>query len=216
MYSSMRVSVAALLSMLAAAAPLAAQGAAAPKFAYVDTRLILEQAPGRADIEAVLQKEVDAIQVEVKRMQDSLQAMMTKFDKDQATLTLAEKESCTKTLSQRQSEYQQRTQELQQKAQARQQELVQPLLDQVKLVLEDVRQELGYAMVFDISGQGASIVAADKNLNISDRVIAKLRTMPPPKVAAAHADTAAKKPIIGAPLQAPAGVKPPSGKPDRE
>jgi outer membrane protein len=214
----MRVSVAALFSMLAAAAPLAAQavGAGAPqKFAYVDTRMILEQAPGRTEIEAVLQKEVDAMQVEVKRMQDSLQAMMTKFDKDQATLTLVEKEARTKSLAQKQSEYQQRTQELQSKAQARQQELVQPLLDQVKLVLEDVRQELGYAMVFDIGGQGASIVAADKNLNISDRVIAKLRTMPAPKVAA-KTDSAVKKPAVGAPLQAPAGVKPPSGKPDSE
>jgi hypothetical protein len=74
-----------------------------------------------------------------------------------------------------------------------------------------VRAELGYAVILDI-GQSAAIVAADKNLNISDRVIAKLRTMPVPVIvdksaATKAADTkgGAKAPA-GGPVAAPAGI----------
>ena len=34
----------------------------------------------------------------------------------------------------------------------------------------------GYAMIFDAGAQGTSIVAADKSLDLSDRVIAQLKT----------------------------------------
>ena len=192
---------------VAAAAPLAAQAPVAPaKIAYVDTREIMAAAPGRAEAEAAFQKEVVVMQAQVKRMSDSLNAMIAEFQKVAPTLTAAQREKRQKDLEEKRLEYQERSQALDQQAQSRQAELLQPILDQIKLVLEEVRADAGYTFILDI-GQGSSgIVAADKNLNISERVIAKLRTMPIPAVAAKKDEKAADKKPAGAPMAAPAGV----------
>ncbi|MBI1808622.1 MAG: OmpH family outer membrane protein [Gemmatimonadetes bacterium] len=191
-----------------AAAPAVAQGtsAAMPKFAYVNSSAIMNAAPGRAPIDSQFQKELAVLQDSAKKMNDALLASFAEFQKVQATLTQAQKDARTKTLQERQAEAQTRSNEMEQQAQRREQELMQPLLDQIKMVLEDIRVEGGYTFIFDVAG-GAGIVAADKNLDISDRVIAKLRTMPNPKIAAKSAVPA--KPA-GAPIAAPAGIKPPA------
>lgn len=203
-----RAALAASTIAAAAVAPLAAQAPVAPaKIAYVDTREIMAAAPGRAEAEAAFQKEVVVMQQQVKRMSDSLNAMVAEFQKVAPTLTQAQREKRQKDLEDKRLEYQERSQALDQQAQSRQAELLQPILDQIKLVLEEVRADGGYTFILDI-GQGSSgIVAADKNLNISERVIAKLRTMPAPAVATKKDDkTVEKKPAQGAPLAAPAGV----------
>lgn len=203
MQSTMRARCAASLFLLAAAAPLAAQPT--QKFAYVDTRAILEVAPGRVEAEAQLQKEGAAMKATIDKMNEKVVAMVSDYTKLPATATQAERDTRAKAVQEKQGELQQKNQELQDQYNQRQAELLQPILDQIKLVLEDLRVEGGYTFIFDI-GQNAAIVAADKNLNISDRAIAKLRTMPKPTIAA-RSDSARKP--VGAPLNGAAGVKRP-------
>ena len=70
---------------------------------------------------------------------------------------------------------------------------MQPILDRVKEAIEDMRVEGGYSMIFN-ADQGSPIVAVDKNLNVTERVLAKLRgttasapTAPKPGCAAPRA-----------------------------
>ncbi len=211
------------LLILAPVAAVSAQGAAV-RIAYVDTRVLVNGAPATAAAQAVLQRDVAAMDAQVKRMSDSLDALTGAFNKEQASLVGAARESRLKAITDRQAEYQQRFQDLQQQAQDREAEVMQPILDQIKLVLEDVRQEGNYTMIFDVS-QGGAIVAADKNLNINDRVLAKLRTLPVPTIAApagaSGAGAAKAAPPPGAPMSTPAGVRgpgaaaqPPAKRPD--
>lgn len=189
------------------AAPLAAQTAL--KISYVDTRKIMEQAPGRVEAQALYEKELGGAQDKAKKMVDSLQAEIGQYQKMQPTLTAAQRDAKEKTLGQRQAEVQQRGQEMEAAMSARQNDIMAPILDQIKLALEDVRVEGQYTFIFDVASN-SGIVAADKNLDISDRVIAKLRTMPMPVIGGVKADPKAtdpKKP--GAATPAPAGVKPP-------
>jgi outer membrane protein len=86
-----------------------------------------------------------------------------------------------------------KNQQLQQQAQQRQNELMAPIMEQVKKVLDDIRLEDGYAMI--ITGDPNLILSYDKNLDITDRVVARLKTV---------ASTPTKTP--GAPVSAPAGV----------
>jgi len=211
MSSFVRALGAVSLVSLAVAPSLVAQGAPAamPKFAYVNSAAIMNAAPGRAPIDSQFQKELAVLQDSAKKMNDALLASFSEFQKVQATLTQAQKDARTKTLQEKQAEAQARSNEMEQGAQRREQELMQPLLDQIKLALEDIRVEGGYTMIFDVAG-GSGIVAADKNLDISDRVIARLRTMPTPKIAPkGDASKAPAKPA-GAPVAAPTGVKPPA------
>jgi len=206
---------AAILLALAAAAPLSAQTAPL-KIAYVNTRNILEAAPGRPDAEAQLQKEATLMQDKAKKMSDSLQAAIDEYKKVMPTLTQAQRDAREKTLGQRQADMQQRAQDMETAMQGRQNELMAPILDQIKLVLEDVRVDGNYTFLFDVAN-ASGIVAADKNLDISDRVIAKLRTMPAPKAGDAKKDAKdvkkpadEKKAADKTPVPAPAGVKKPA------
>jgi outer membrane protein len=195
--------------------PIAALPAQAPvKVAYVDSRYILNNAPATPAAQAAYQKDLNAAQAQMQRMSDSLDALTAAFNKEQATLLGEKRDARFKQISDKQGEYQARSNALQQQLQDREADLMQPILDQIKIALEDVRMEMGLTMIFDVSNNGA-VVAADKNLNISDRVVAKLRTMPVPTVAgsgaapAGDSKAAGKAPAAGAPVAAPAGVRGP-------
>ena len=167
----LRAAPIALVLLTAISLPARAQGI---KVAYVQTAVLLEQAPGRAKAEAQFDKETGTYREQIKRMSDSLNAMVADFQKRQTTLTAAARETQGKGIEAKQAEYQRRTQELEQKAQGRQNELVQPILDKIKQAIEDVRVEGGYAMIFN-ADQGSPIVAVDKTLNVTDRVLTRLK-----------------------------------------
>jgi outer membrane protein len=198
---------AATVLVVSQAAPLSAQSAPPQRFAYVDTREILNQAPGRAEAEAQLQKEAVVWEAEIKKMQDTMNGMIADFQKKQATFTPAERDKQTKVIQDKQGEFQKRNDEINAEAERRRSEVLQPILDQIKLALEDVRKASALDAIFDV-GQNATIVAVDKNLNLSDRVIARLRVLGAPAVpaakAAAPAAPAAKP--SGLPISAPSGI----------
>ena len=180
--------------LIALSLPARAQGV---KVAYVQTSVLLDQAPGRAEAEAQFDKETGTYREQIKRMSDSLNAMVADFQKRQTALAAAARETQAKGIQAKEAEYQRRTQELEQKAQGRQQELVQPILDKIKQAIEDVRVEGGYAMIFN-ADQGSPIVAVDKSLNVTDRVLSRLK------------GTTASAPRPSAAAPAPSGVTRPS------
>ena len=204
-----RALLGAFLTLLILPAVAAAQGTGA-KFAYVDTRELLDKAPGRPEADAQWKKEAQGFQDQVTRMQDSLQAMIAAYQKAEASLTPAARDTRQKGIGDREQEYQTRTQALDIQAQQRQAQLLQPIIEQIKVALEDVRSAEGLTAIFDVGSQGNPIVAIDKNLNITDKVLVKLRSMPVPQVAAPKA--AAPAPAAAKPVPPPAGpVSAPAG-----
>ena len=185
---------------------LAAGSAAAqtvPKFGYVNSAKILADAPGRAEAEAQFNTEVKAYQAQLQRMSDSLQALAANFDKEAPKLDSATRETRASSIRTKEADYQKRAQALDQQMQNRQAELVRPLMEQVQKIIEQVRSEDHYAMIFDVGSQTSVIVAADKSLDITDKVMARLKAAPKPVAA----------PAKGTPLTTkPAGVSRP---PDR-
>jgi outer membrane protein len=176
--------------------------AQAQKNAYIRSSVLLDQAPGRVEAQQQFEKETAPFSDQIKRMNDSLNAMIANYTKAQATLTPAARETRGREIQGKQAEYQRRTNDLQQKAQQREAELVQPILDRVKGAIEEVRVEGGFSFVFN-ADQGSSLVAMDKNLDITDRVLTKLRST----------TAAAPKPATGAPATAPSGVTRPQTPP---
>jgi outer membrane protein len=168
-----RAAPAAFLIVTALASQASAQSG--QKLAYVRSSVLLEQAPGRAEAEAQFDRETSTFRDQIKRMSDSLNVMVASFQKVAPTLSATVRDTRGKELQGRQTEYERRTRELEQRAQARQSELVQPILDRVKASIEDVRVEGGYSFIFNMD-QGSPILAADKNLDLTDRVLMKLRS----------------------------------------
>ena len=207
MLVSFRALRGALLTSLFLVPSIATAQGAIPKFAYVDSRELLDKAPGRGDADAQWKKEAQAMQNEVTRMQDSLQAMIAAYQKAEAGLSPAARDARQKGINDKQEEYQTRTQALDLQAQQRQAALLQPIIDQIKVTLEDIRKEDGLTAILDVGSQGNPIVAIDKNLNITDKVLVKLRTMPTPLV---NMPPSTAKPAAPAgPVAAPAGAAKP-------
>ena len=224
----LRAAAAALtvLAAAAAAVPAAAQQANPPaKIAYLNSQIILQNAPGRAEAESQFEREMNGYRQQVQRMGDSLQTMIADYNKQEISLSPAAKETRQKTIRAREEAFQKRTQELEQRAQQRQLELVQPIMEKVQKVISDIRAEGNYAMIFDAGSNAGVLVAADTSLNITNQVLARMGVKPttaqntaPALPGAASATPAAnsnKRPAGGAPLSAPAGVTRPKTPPTR-
>lgn len=201
-----------LAALFVAAAPLAAQPAVTAKLGYIRSQSILESAPGRADAEKALEAEAQVLSDSIRKLEEGFGRQVQEFQK--AAPAMAEKVRQTRDslLRARGAELQIQSQSMQRAFQQRQAEMMQPITAQIRLVLEDLRAAEGYAMIFDAdASQGGGIVASDKNLDLTDRVIQKLRMMPKPTLptgAPATPAGAEKKPSAG-PVSAPAGVQRP-------
>lgn len=164
--------------LLAVASPLSAQQpAAGAKIAYVNPQALFASAPGRAQAESAFVKETETFRIELSRMSDALNAMVTQYQKDEARLTAADKERRQRAIGLKEDSLRGRQQQLEQQASQRQNELMAPIMEAVRKVLEDIRVEDGYSMILSSEPGASSILAADKNLDITDRVVARLKTM---------------------------------------
>ncbi len=190
MRGTIRAAIMAAMSLALAAAPARAQ---VLKLGYINSAQILSQAPGRVEAEAQFDKEVVAYRAQLQRMNDSLNALAAAFDKDAPKLDSATRERRGSAVREREARYQSRARALDSTMQTRQAELVRPIMEQVQKVIEAIRAEDGYSMILDVGSQTSIVVAADKKLDLTDKVLARLKTMPMPG-------------ITGGPVTTPAGV----------
>ena len=184
----LRASAIALATSLIVAGPAAVQaqqGTAVPKIAYINSALLLQQAPGRAEAEAQFEREVGAYRQQIQRMDDSLKTLVAAFDRDAPKMDSVAREARRASIGQTETQYQQRARGLDSTMQTRQAQLVKPIMERVQSVIEAIRSEDGYAMIFDVGAQVSVVVSADKKLDLTDRVLARLKTQGIPPVAPA-------------------------------
>jgi Skp family chaperone for outer membrane proteins len=199
--------VAALLTVLTlgTSASLSAQ----QRIGYVDSRKVLQEMPGRAQVETQMRTGLEQLSLRQKTMVDSLNAMMGAFERDSSALSQADRVARFTLLQQYDARYRDTLQVLEAEAEQQQVAAMQPLFDTIRLALEDLRQSEGYTMIFDIGSQTNQIVAMDRNLDLSDRLLAKIRAMP----AGARPATAPTTPTPAAttPPRPPGPVSQPTG-----
>jgi outer membrane protein len=150
------------------------------KIGYINSAQLLQEAPGRAEAEAQFDREVGAYRTQLQRMNDSLNTLMAAFDRDAAKLDTTTRAARGKVIRDRETEYQARARGLDSTMQARQAQLVKPIMERVQSVIEAIRQEDGYSMILDVGAQASVVVAADKRLDLTDRVLARLKSQGPP------------------------------------
>jgi len=149
------------------------------KIGYINSALILQQAPGRAEAEAQFDREVGVYRQQIQRMDDSLKTLMAAFDRDAPKLDSVTRDARRTSIGQREAEYQGRARGLDSTMQARQAELVKPIMQRVQTVIETIRAEDNYAVILDVGAQVSVVVAADKRLDLTDRVLARLKSGAP-------------------------------------
>lgn len=147
--------------------------ASSPKLGYINSQAVLEEAPGAQEAQSAFEREMARWRSEVQTLSDSLQQMIQQYEQQQVMLSPEKRQERQQEIQQKRLEYNQRVTELQDRAQERQQELVQPVYDKISRVLADIRDQDDYTMIFDAAAGG--LIAADTTLDLTDRVIERLK-----------------------------------------
>lgn len=168
-----------IAAALVGSAATASAQAAPGRVAYVTARAVLQATPGYAAAESLWVREIDGFRDEITRLQTTLDSAATKFEESSVMLSATKRNDERRKLVDQQATLQRREQELQQRAAARRQELVSPFEKRVTEVIEAVRKEGNYSLVFDVSGQANQIVAADLTLDLTQRVIERVKQASP-------------------------------------
>lgn len=162
-------------SLLAITAMPADAQNGATKFAWINSQQIIDQAPGAREAQQELEEMANRSRSELEGLETELQEMTQQFEQQRGTMSDDRREERQQEIMQRQQALFQRSQELEQELAERQAQLVNPIFDRIRGVIEDIRVEGNYTMIFDHAGGGV-VLAADPALNITDQVLARLRS----------------------------------------
>jgi outer membrane protein len=165
-----------LLALMALPAGLAAQGA--QKIGFINARAVLLATPGYAQAESTYNRDLAGFRAEVDKLQGSLDSAAADFEQKSVMLSATAKTAKRRELEAQRTKLEQRATELRDKAAQREQELLSPLHGRVNEAIESVRSEGGYALIFDVSANDGLIVAVDKSLELTQKVIDKIKAKP--------------------------------------
>jgi outer membrane protein len=160
------------------ASPASAPSAAptsGTKLGFVNFRAALQGAPGYAAAESTFAKDVEGFRAEIGKVQANMDSLAQDFEQQSVVLAPTARQAKRKELEGKQQAAEQKVQELQQKAQARERELLEPIQTKVNGAVEAVRAEGGFAMIFDVSSQSSTILTADRTLDLTAKVIQKVK-----------------------------------------
>ena len=162
------------IAVLALTSGVADASAQTLKFGYVNTQRLVTEAPGTSEAQQAFESDMANYRAELERLEAELDTLQQNFDRQQATLSAAVREQRQQEMQQKFIAYQQRTAELEETAQQRQAELVGPIMERIGQVVEAVRVEGGYSMIFDEAS--GVLVTADPALDLTEQVLQRLRT----------------------------------------
>lgn len=161
-----------LAVMLAAfALPLSAQGGL--KIGYINSQQILDQAPGASEASQQFEQDLQQLRSRIQPATDSLEQMIQEYEAQSLTLSPEAKQRREQAILAKREQIQQLAEQLDQQAGARRAELVQPIMDRITQVIEEMRVEGNYAVIFDVAA--GSIIAADPSLDLTEEVLRRLQ-----------------------------------------
>jgi outer membrane protein len=160
--------------LLVIAAPVSAQ---AGRIGYIDSRRLMQEAPGAQEARQSIEREMQRFQQQVQAMQDSLQQLFQTYQQQSATLSPERRRTREEEIMAKQREFEQRADELEEQAARRQNELMEPIMNRVNEVIHALREDGGYAIIFDAASSG--MVAADPTLDLTPQVLERLRQAGP-------------------------------------
>lgn len=171
--------LAALLLLPLSLDPLSAQQAGSDlpsdgsPYVYINSRVLLQNAPGAVEAQEAWQQELTRYRTELQQLQADVDSLQAAFEQQREMLSPEARERKQQEIRQKQQELQARASELEQQAARRQQELLNPILSDVESVIEEIRAEHGYGIVFDVANAG--VMAADPSLDITEQVVKELQ-----------------------------------------
>jgi Skp family chaperone for outer membrane proteins len=164
------------------------------KVAFVRGEAILNSDSEYVRADSALQAQNDQYQVEVQKMQATLDSAASAYQNKSTLLTPTAKTAELQKLQDQRTQMNQRVSDLRQKALDQRQQLLQPIETRVQDIIDGMRAEYNCALILDANSQAGVILSADRSLDLTDRVIARLKGSKPAPPAAPAPGTGLKPP----------------------
>lgn len=166
------------LILIASAAGASGQAAASTpmKIAYMNSRVIMERAPGAKEAAQQFDRYRQAIADSLEAMGSAVQKLMDEYSRQEIALSAQAKTQRQNEIVQRRQLYEQRVAQAEQQAAQRQKDLLQPIMDKVNQLIESMAKERGYAFVLDAAA--GAIIYADETLDLTEEIIRRLQPTP--------------------------------------
>ncbi len=145
---------------------------------FVNTGAILPVAPGAEAAQAAFEAELAGFRQELETLGTQLDSMLADYRRQEALLDPAAKEAKQQEILGLQQAAQNRQVELETQSEQRRTALLEPILNNVRAVIEEIRAEKSYSIVFDIAESG--VIAADSTLDITSAVLLRMGVAAPP------------------------------------
>lgn len=158
-----------------------AQRASAPvvRVGVVDSRLLLQDMPGRAQAESEFALDMAKAREMVHTATDSMKAAVEELSRHEADLRPQQREAAMMMLRARELALEDMVAQLNAITGTRLSQLRQPLVDRIRSAVTAVRERERLTLVFDLGADGAPI-AFDDAVNITPLVLEELRRQPKP------------------------------------
>lgn len=165
------------------ATPLAAQDAApaAPaqggtRLAWLNFQQVVATMPEYAAAESLLTRELASARQEVLSLQGQLDSMTTLYEQQQIALSPSARQQRQQELREIGARYQQRALDLENAYTQREREVLGPLEQRARAVIEGIRAERNLLFIFDVSAPGSNILTADRTLDLTAVAVQRLRS----------------------------------------
>jgi len=135
----------------------------------------MRQTPGFDAADSILAEMRAGFQQEANELQSQIATAVTTMDQQQLTLNAGTRDAQLDSLQQMNARAQARIEEMQGLVQQRQNELLAPLEQRIRTVIDGVRAERDLAVIFDLANPNAAIVSADPVLDLTALVISRLQ-----------------------------------------
>ena len=142
------------------------------RIGYIQVQAVLAQYPPSQAAFDQMEDEGDRWTMELQNLRTSWQQAIDDYGQQQMSMTPEVRQIREREIQAMSIAFQNREQEIQALAQQLQNDLLQPIMDDITAVLEEIRVDGGYALILDADRN--VILAADESLNLTEEVLTRL------------------------------------------
>lgn len=148
----------------------------AQKFGYVDSANILESMPKVKEAESNLEAFGKQLQTKGQKMMEEFQVKYQELERRarEGDITPKDQESQVALLKEEENKIIQYEQDMQNQLAVKRDSLLAPILEEIRVAIQDVAKEKGFTYVFDSSPGVGVILYADETTNLTPDVKKKL------------------------------------------
>jgi outer membrane protein len=142
------------------------------KIGYIDSNRIVSESAVAQAAQAQLNEEATAFQTQISSLEQELQTMITAYQAAADSLPEETRLAREREIITKRTEYEAQARAADSTLTVRQNQLLQPVMDRINQVIEEIRREGQYSAIFDVAS--GALRAADPALDLTPDVLRRL------------------------------------------